>query len=107
MGDTWKAFKAYNLDRATSPHVRAALDDLMEIFLEPIGPERLARIRVATTLIWGRQDIATPVAIAEQVCDRYGWGLSVIEDCADDPAIEQPRAFVHALRTVLGAEVPA
>jgi pimeloyl-ACP methyl ester carboxylesterase len=107
MGDTWDAFKAYNLDRASSPHVRAALDDLMEIFLEPIEPQRLARIGVPTTLIWGREDTATPVAVAEQTCARYGWDLSVVENCAGDPAIEQPLAFVQALRRVLWAEVPA
>jgi hypothetical protein len=39
--------------------------------------------------------------VAEAACARYGWPLHVIEDARDDPAIEQPEAFLEALRTVL------
>lgn len=99
IGERWTALKAYALDRARSPAVQAALNELMEQFGFPaIAPAELARITVPTTLIWGRHDLATPLEAAESASARYGWPLYVIEGAGDDPAIEQPEAFVRALR---------
>jgi FAD/FMN-containing dehydrogenase/pimeloyl-ACP methyl ester carboxylesterase len=95
MDERWEPFRAYNVDRARTPSVQAALGALMEEFAAPAD---LARIAVRTALIWGRHDLATPLAVAETASARYGWPLHVIEDCADDPPIEQPEAFVRALR---------
>jgi hypothetical protein len=39
--------------------------------------------------------------VAEAASARYGWPLHVIENARDDPAIEQPEAFLKALRTAL------
>jgi hypothetical protein len=39
--------------------------------------------------------------VATDASERYGWPLHVIEDARDDPAIEQPRAFLEALRMAL------
>jgi pimeloyl-ACP methyl ester carboxylesterase len=104
MGELWEPFKAHNLDRATTPSVQAGLHSLMEQFvMSPIEPEQLAGIEVPTALIWGRQDTATPLERAERASSDYGWRLEVIEDCADDPPLEQPDAFVRALRVALGA----
>lgn len=106
MGEPWETFAAYNVDRARAPGAGAALQALMEQFGFPaIPPEELDRIVVPTTLIWGRHDLATPVAVAEAASSRYGWPLHVIEDCADDPAIEQPEAFLRALHVALGRTV--
>ena len=92
MGERWEAFRTYNLDRARVP------SSLMEEFgLAAIAPDELARIAVPVTLIWGRHDLATPLAVAEDAGAKHGWPLHVIEDCADDPPIEQPEAFVVAL----------
>jgi pimeloyl-ACP methyl ester carboxylesterase len=66
-----------------------------------IPPADLARIDVPTTLIWGRHDLATPLSVAEEASVRYGWPLHVVESAADDPPMEQPEAFLEALRTVL------
>ena len=41
--------------------------------------------------------------VAEAASVRYGWPLHVIENARDDPAIEQPAAFLEALRTALGS----
>ena len=102
MGDRWHAFAAYNVDRARTPSVIAALGGLMERFGLPAIPEsELERIAVPTTLIWGRQDLATPLAVAQAASARHGWPLHVIEDCADDPPVEQPEAFVEALHKAL------
>ena len=103
MGQRWQPFTAYNLDRALTPSVQAAFDVLMQQFgLPAIPAENLARIAIPTSLIWGRHDRATSLSVAEAAHARFGWPLHIIERCADDPPIEQPEAFLEALRTVLG-----
>ena len=107
MGDRWKPFEAYNLDRITTPGVQAALGALMQEFGFPaIEAAELERIAVRTGLIWGRHDAATPLAVAEGASARYGWPLRVIDDCADDPPIERPEAFLDALYATLEAGEP-
>ncbi len=95
MGERWPVFEDYNLDRARTPSVVTAVGALMEAFAAPAGD--LDRITAPTTLIWGRHDLATPLAVAEAAGELHGWPLRVIEDCADDPPVEQPEAFVDAL----------
>jgi pimeloyl-ACP methyl ester carboxylesterase len=103
MGEELGLIKAYNLDRIEAQERLAALRRLMEQFGTPAIPlDILARIAVPTTLIWGRHDRATPLSIAEETSKRFGWNLHVIDDAADDPALEQPEAFMIALRTALG-----
>lgn len=102
LGELWQPFADYNLDRASSPAGQEAVQALMGQFgVTPIPPAALARISVPTTLIWGRSDQATGVAVAESASARYGWPLHVIDDCGDDPTFEQPGAFLQALRTAL------
>ena len=67
----------------------------------PLPPDELGRIATLTTLIWGRHDIGMRLEIAEAASTRYGWPLHVIEDARDDPAVEQPEAFLRALRAAL------
>jgi pimeloyl-ACP methyl ester carboxylesterase len=103
MGEVWDLLKAYNLDRARTPSVVEAQHALLgEFGMTAIPEAELARIGVPTTLIWGRHDLATPLAVAEAARTRHGWSLQVIEDAGDDPAIEQPHAFLKALRSALG-----
>jgi len=103
MGEQWEELKAYNLDRARTPELQGTQQALMEQFgFPPISPEELERIGVPTVLIWGRHDLATDLSVAQAASDRYGWPLHVIEDAGDDPAMEQPDAFVAALRRALG-----
>lgn len=102
MGERWELLKAYNLDRARTPGLQAIQHRLMEQFGIPVIPaEDLARIAVPTSLIWGRHDRATSLSVAEATRARFGWPLRVIEHCADDPPIEQPEAFLEALRAAL------
>lgn len=104
MGERWEPFEAYNLDRARTPSVQAALRSLMgQMGVPRIPPEELARIAVPTALIWGRHDRALRLRIAEEASARYGWPLHVIEHCADEPSLDQPRAFVAALRAIVRA----
>ncbi len=104
MGEDWEAFRSYNVDRAGTPGVTAALGALMTQFgVAAIAPAALARITVPTTLIWGRHDLATPLQVAQAASKRFGWPLHVIDDAADDPAVERPDAFVQALHAAIEA----
>jgi pimeloyl-ACP methyl ester carboxylesterase len=102
VGERWAPLAAYALDRTRAPGLRAALGGLMPAFgLPAIPPADLARIAVPTTLIWGRHDLQVRLAVAEAASARHGWPLRVIEDAGDDPPLEQPEAFLRALRPAL------
>ncbi len=104
MGDRWAPYVAYSLDLARSPSAKTMRQLMRDIGLPPIPADRLARIGIPTTLIWGRQDNAINVRIAQAASARYGWPLHVIDDCADDPARDHPEAFLRALRTTVATE---
>ena len=107
MGELGESLEGYALDRARTPSVKAALHKLMPEFGVPAIPsEDLARIAIPTTLIWGLQDRQVRLQTAEAASSRYGWPLHVIDDAADDPATEQPEAFLRALHTALGSSNP-
>ncbi len=97
----WEAFRAYNVDCAHNP---AVLGGLMAGFG---GAADFSAIATPTALIWGRHDAATRLSVAEAAALRHGWPLHVIEDCADDPPVEQPAAFLSALRAALGVHALA
>jgi pimeloyl-ACP methyl ester carboxylesterase len=99
LGDQWPSFVAYNLGAATSEAGRL----FRRAGLPPIPAHELNRIDVPTTLIWGRQDRANRLEIAERASTRHGWPLHVVDRAADDPARDQPEAFLQALRTALAA----
>jgi FAD/FMN-containing dehydrogenase/pimeloyl-ACP methyl ester carboxylesterase len=97
LGPRWAPFRAVNLRNADG-----ASHELMARFgLAPIPAHALDRIAAPASLIWGRHDAATPLAIAEAAHARRGWPLRVIDGAGDDPAMEQPAAFVRALRAAL------
>jgi len=102
LGERWQWMKAYDLDRARTPELGGAVQSLMQEFGIPaIPPEDLERVAVPTSLIWGRHDLATPVSVAETASSRYRWPLHIIEDAADDPSLDQPEAFLIALRAAI------
>lgn len=103
MDGRMELLEAYALDRARGENLNAALRSLMpRLGVPPISSAELERIDVPTTLIWGRHDLQVRLKVAERASERYGWPLHVIEDAADDPAVEQPEAFLAALRIALG-----
>lgn len=96
MGERWDDMKRYNIDRAQTPAVAEAQRMLLEQFVMQVIPaEVLARIKVPTTLIWGRHDTIVRLAVGEEASTRYGWPLYVI-DAGNEPALEAPEAFLHA-----------
>jgi pimeloyl-ACP methyl ester carboxylesterase len=103
LGERFEPFGDYSLAWARTKTAKAALRSLMPEFGTRAIPQAdLTRIEVPTTLIHGRHDLQTRLSVAERASARYGWPLHVIEDCRDDPAFEQPEAFLAALRTALG-----
>jgi pimeloyl-ACP methyl ester carboxylesterase len=106
MGERWDPFVAYNLELARGPGAKQGGRLLRELGLPRIPPPELARIAVGTALIWGRQDRANRLRIAEVASARYGWPLHVIENCADDPPRDQPAAFLEALYTAIERQTP-
>jgi pimeloyl-ACP methyl ester carboxylesterase len=103
LGQRWEPLAAYALDRARTPGMQATLGSLIpELGLPAIAPADLARIVVPTTMIWGRHDLQVRLPVAEAASARLGWPLHVIEDAGDDPALEQPQAFLRTLHAALG-----
>jgi len=101
LGEAWPWIRAANLE-GTRPEGMAALRDWMQTFGTPAIPAAtLAAIEVPTVLIWGRHDRATSLAVAEAASRQFGWRLEVIEGAADDPTLEQPEAFITALRRAI------
>jgi len=107
MGKDWESIVTYGLDGARTPSKKAAGRSLMKAFGVSAIPEaELAGIRVPTALIWGRHDLQTRLRVAQAASGRYGWPLHVIEDCGVDPHVEQPDAFLDALRAALDGRQP-
>jgi pimeloyl-ACP methyl ester carboxylesterase len=103
FGDTWDDLLDYALDRARTPENQAAVKALVpRLGVPAISSDDLARIGVPTTLIHGRHGLQVPLKAAEKAGQRHGWPLHVIDGARDDPAAEQPEAFVDALRRTLG-----
>jgi pimeloyl-ACP methyl ester carboxylesterase len=104
LGPLWQPLMTCALEGANSPDQKSALRRMMpQLGWRAIPEDELARISVPTTLIWGRHDRQTPLAVAQRASVRYGWPLHVIEEAADDPAFEQPEAVVRALSAACGS----
>lgn len=102
MGERYEWMAAYALDRFRTPSVKAAMRSLFGQLASPIPSGDLDHIAVPTTLIWGRHDLGMRLNVAQAASSRYGWPLHVIENARDDPALEQPAAFLDAMRAALG-----
>lgn len=64
----------------------------------------LARIRCPTLVLCGRQDLATPLALSEEMAAALpGARLAVVEDCGHLSTLERPDAVNAELRRWLGA----
>jgi pimeloyl-ACP methyl ester carboxylesterase len=108
IGERWDWLKRYSLECARIPAHQAQQHAMMEEFgFPPIPAEELARITVPVSLIWGRNARATRIQAAETASARYGWPLHVIDGAGDDPAMDQPNAFIAALHAAHNAAVIA
>lgn len=103
LGELWLPYMAYTLALARGPAAKTAGLLMRQVGLPRIPPADLARIAVPTSLVWGREDRANRLKIAERVSERYGWPLQVIDGCADDPPRDRPAEFLAALGAALGS----
>ncbi|MGH7711034.1 MAG: alpha/beta fold hydrolase [Gemmatimonadaceae bacterium] len=107
VGAQWEAIAEYALDCARKAENKIVMRTLMpKLAIPAIPTEQLARNTVPTTLIWGRHDLQVQLHVAQKASARHRWPLHVIENAGDDPAYEQPEAFLRALRSALAAPEP-
>jgi pimeloyl-ACP methyl ester carboxylesterase len=97
----WAAFDAYTRSRASVPHVKRTMRQLIGAGTRRIPDEPLRQIAVPVNLIWGQHDRMVPLNLAEEASRRLAWPLHVVPGAAHAPHIEQPDAFVHTLCTIL------
>ena len=74
--------------------------------MSAIPPAELARITAPTTLIWGREDLAIPLAIPEEASDRYGWPLTRDRRVRRRPPGRAARGAGGVLHAVLAEPEP-
>jgi pimeloyl-ACP methyl ester carboxylesterase len=68
--------------------------------------DRLSRVKQPTLIIWGREDLLTPLAMGERFKKEIaGSQLLVIEKCGHVPQLEKATEFNAALMKFLGGEV--
>ncbi len=80
----------------------AFLRQMRAIMARPDGRKDLQRIGVSTLVLCGRQDLATPLALHEEIADLIpGAVLNVVERCGHLSTLEQPAAVSAALRSWL------
>ena len=102
LGDRWAPYSGYAVELARDPRVQAATGAMIGRYgAQPLPPETLEAIAVPTTLIWGREDAAIRLGVAEAASTRYGWPLLVVDGAGDDPPLDRPREFLAALHTAL------
>jgi len=64
--------------------------------------EELAKVKVPTMIIWGRDDSITPPFVAKQFCDNIrNAELVFLDHCGHAPPIEQPKDFARVLHAFL------
>ncbi len=97
----YDAFMAYGLSRGRADPVQRTMRELVKAGSKPISDTELHAIDVPVALIWGSRDRMVPLRIAELASSKFGWPLHVIDDAGHVPHIEQPEAFVDALRAAL------
>jgi len=102
----YDAFMAYGLSRGSVPHVKRTMRQLVRAGSKQISDADLQSIDVPVALIWGRRDRMAPPRIAELAGSKFGWPLHAVDDAGHVPHIEQPEAFLVALRAALAQPEP-
>jgi pimeloyl-ACP methyl ester carboxylesterase len=95
------AFSAYCRSRASVPHVKRAMRELLRAGSQQIPDAQLDRIRCPTALVWGRHDRMVSLSLAQAASTKHGWPLSVIDEAGHVPHIEQPEVFVRVLAEIV------
>jgi pimeloyl-ACP methyl ester carboxylesterase len=73
---------------------------------EDVLDKKLSAIKQPTLIVWGREDLLTPLALGERFKKEInGSELLVIEKCGHVPQIEKPAEFNAALMKFLGGDM--
>lgn len=97
----YEAFDEYNRSRAAVKHVKKTMNRLVSLGTKRIPIETLNQIDVPVHLLWGRHDRMVPLATAKAAAESHPWPLHLVDNAAHAPHLEQPEAFLAALRPVL------
>lgn len=101
------ALVALMADMARSVGARGQFHQQTAMLARPDSHADLARVRVPTLVICGRQDPVTPLADHQAMAACVpGARLVVIEDCGHLSTIEQPEAVTQALAAWLHESAP-
>lgn len=95
--DVYEAIDDYLIARASIPHVKRTMRQLIKAGTTQIPETELQRVDVPTALVWGRHDRMAPVDHARTRSARLGWPMAIIDGAGHLPHVEQPDAFVKAL----------
>lgn len=87
----------YLIARASVPHVKRTMRQLIKAGARRIPEAVLGRLDVPTALVWGSHDRMVPLDHARTASAGLGWPLTIIDGAGHLPHIEQPAAFVDAL----------
>ena len=72
---------------------------------EDVLDKRLSAIKHPTIIIWGREDLLTPLALGERFKKEInGSELLIIEKCGHVPQLEKAAEFNAALMKFLGGD---
>jgi len=97
----YDAFVSYGRSRAAITHVKRTMWQLIEAGSKQTPDGDLRSIDIPVALIWGRRDRMVPLGVAERASANFGWPLHVVDEAGHVPHIEQPEAFVRAVRAAL------
>jgi 2-hydroxymuconate-semialdehyde hydrolase len=97
------AFSSYCRERATTPHVKRTMRQLIGSCTRQIADAELQRIEAPASLLWPRHDRFVPLSLAEGTHARLGWPLHVVENAGHACHIEQPGAFVDGVLEALAS----
>lgn len=101
LGAWHDALDVYLLSRAGLPDVKRTIRQIVGAGRKRIPVDDLHAITVPVGLLWGRGDRMVPVSIGEAASRVLGWRLHVIDEAGHLPHVEQPEAFVDALKETL------
>lgn len=93
----YQAFAGERRSRTSVAEVRRTIRQLRTSAAQQLPATELERIRVPTSLLWGRHDRVVPLRVGESASRRFGWPLQVIEEAGHLAHVERPDAFLRAL----------
>jgi pimeloyl-ACP methyl ester carboxylesterase len=106
-GEWIKAWSVYARERATVPHVKRTMRQLIQRGKKQIPEAELRRIAIPAGLIYTSHDRFVPLRVGQWASARLGWPLQVIDEVGHVPHIERTEVFCDELQAGLRDRVPS